>query len=119
MERSGDNIGMDNELKIRVGQRLIAGFPGYEMSPEFIEAVQKYKIGNVILFSRNIKGWDQLKKLCGQIDELIRTETGIKPFIMIDQEGGMVSRIADAQMNVPGQMALAGTGNPEMAYRVA
>ena len=110
---------MNNALKVKVGQRLVAGFPGYEMNREFIDAVREYKIGNVILFSRNIKDWVQLKKLCMQITELIKRETGENPFIMIDQEGGGVTRIADAQMNVPGQMALAGTGDPQMVRRAA
>ena len=110
---------MDNALKIKIGQKLIAGFPGYEMNRDFIDAVREYKIGNIILFSRNIKDWVQLKNLCMQIAELVKGETGEDPFIMIDQEGGGVSRIADAQMNVPGQMALAGTADPQMVSRAA
>ena len=110
---------MDNALKVKVGQRLLAGFPGYEMNREFIDAVREYKIGNVILFSRNIRDWVQLRKLCMQITDLVKRETGEDPFIMIDQEGGGVTRIADAQMNVPGQMALAGTGDPQMVRRAA
>ena len=110
---------MDNALKVKIGQRLIAGFPGYEMSKEFTDAVREYKIGNIILFSRNIKDWMQLKKLCMQITELVKRETGEDPFIMIDQEGGGVTRIADAQLNVPGQMALAGIGDPQMVRRAA
>ena len=110
---------MDNALKVKVGQRLVAGFPGYEMNREFIDAVREYKIGNVILFSRNIRDWVQLRKLCMQITDLVKRETGEDPFIMIDQEGGGVTRIADAQMNVPGQMALAGTGDPQMVRRAA
>lgn len=102
-------------LQEMIGQRLMTGFPGTEMSPEFCQAVRKHKIGNVILFRENIRDRQQLKTLCRDIQELVRRETGHPAFIAIDQEGGVVSRLPEDAVNVPGAMALGATGVPENA----
>ena len=98
-----------------LGQKLVFGFHGTSLSPEFKALIRKYKIGNVILFLRNVESADQLRQLCDEIRALILEETGYPPFIIIDQEGGMVSRLPKDAVNVPGAMALAATGNPENA----
>ena len=102
-------------LKQMLGQKLIFGFHGTEMSEEFISLIKEYKIGNVILFLRNVASADQLRKLCADIRELITAETGYPPFIVIDQEGGMVTRLPGDAVTVPGAMAIAATGDPENA----
>ena len=42
------------DLREQIGQRLVIGFPGTELDPEFVRLVREYKIGNVILFQRNL-----------------------------------------------------------------
>ena len=34
----------------RIGQRLVTGFPGTAITPELVQVVKEYKIGNIILF---------------------------------------------------------------------
>ena len=101
------------ELKKMTGQHFVVGFPGTELDEEFIRLVKKYKIGNVILFRHNVESKEQLRALCGEIQELIQQETGHPAFIMIDQEGGVVTRLSEDFCNVPEEMALAATGDPE------
>lgn len=103
--------------KQKVGQRLIAGFDGTQLSDEIIALVREYKVGNIILFRHNIESAQQLKALCDEIQKLVQAETGIPAFITIDQEGGMVTRLSQDASNIPGAMAIASTGNPENAYR--
>lgn len=107
------------DLREQIGQRLVIGFPGEEMSPEFQRLVKEYKIGNVILFQRNLKSMEQVKALCGDIQELVRRETGHDAFITIDQEGGKVTRLPGDGCNVPGAMATAATGKVENAEILA
>jgi len=104
-------------LQEKIGQRLMTGFPGLEMSEEFIQAVKEHKIGNVILFRENVRDNEQLKKLCADIQTLIRAETGHSAFIAVDQEGGIVTRLREDGVNVPGAMALGATEDPENAYK--
>ena len=94
------------ELKKMTGQHFVVGFPGTELDEEFIRLVKKYKIGNVILFRHNVESKEQLKALCGEIQELIQQETGHPAFIMIDQEGGVVTRLSEDFCNVYEEMAL-------------
>lgn len=106
---------MNMTLKQMLGQKLIFGFHGETLSEEFKNLIREYKIGNVILFLRNVKSADQLRGLCAEIQELILAETGYPAFIVIDQEGGMVTRLPQDAVNVPGAMAIAATGDPENA----
>ncbi|NRB75769.1 MAG: glycoside hydrolase family 3 protein [Verrucomicrobiales bacterium] len=72
-----------------LGQLLLTGVPGTELDPETAARFKKLQPGGFILFGRNIKSPEQLRKL---IDDL-RDLSDIEPFITIDQEGGRVSRI--------------------------
>lgn len=103
------------EIREMLGQKLVFGFHGTQLTEEFKALIRRYKIGNVILFLRNVESASQLRQLCSEIQTLIREETGYPAFIIIDQEGGMVSRLPEDAVNVPGAMALAATGDPENA----
>lgn len=72
-----------------LGQLLLTGVPGTELDPETAARFKKLQPGGFILFGRNIKSPEQLRKL---IDDL-RDISDIEPFITIDQEGGRVSRL--------------------------
>ncbi len=110
---------MEMTLTQMLGQKLEYGFHGTELTEEFKSLIREYKIGNVILFRRNVESADQLRRLCGEIREFIMQQTGIAPFIIIDEEGGMVSRLPRDAVNVPGAMAIAATGDPENARRAS
>ncbi len=107
------------DIREKIGQRLVFGFPGTTIPAEFAALVREYKIGNVILFRYNIENLPQLARLCAAIQQLIRGATGRDAFITIDQEGGMVTRLPWDAVNVPGSMALAATGKPENAVLAA
>ena len=88
-------------LQEKIGQRLMTGFPGTEMTEEFRRAVKQHKIGNVILFRENVRDCAQLRQLCRDIQNLVRQETGHSALIAIDQEGGMVTRLREDSMKTP------------------
>ena len=98
-----------------IGQRLVFGFHGPVIPDSFRSLVHEYKIGNVILFRHNVVNNSQLRMLCAEIQQLIMAETGHSAFIAIDQEGGMVSRLGEDAIAVPGNMAVAATGDPASA----
>ena len=98
-----------------LGQKLVFGFHGKTLPEEFKNLLREYKIGNVILFLRNVESAEQLRALCAEIQSLVQEETGYPAFIIIDQEGGMVTRLPQDAVNVPGAMSLAATADPENA----
>ena len=110
---------MNMTLKQMLGQKLIFGFHGKTMPEEFKNLLREYKIGNVILFQRNVESAQQLRRLCEEIQTFIQGETGYPALIVIDQEGGMVSRLPEDAVNVPGAMAIAATGDPENARKAS
>ena len=72
-------------LKEKLGQLIIAGFHGYEYDDHLKTLIEEYKVGNIILFTRNIKDLDQLITLNKKIFEEVEKHTGNIPFITIDQ----------------------------------
>jgi len=110
---------MNMTVKEMLGQKLVFGFHGDTLSEEFVSLIKEYKIGNVILFLRNVKSASQLRRLCGEIQSLIQQETGYPAFIIIDQEGGMVTRLPRDAVTVPCAMSLAATGDPGNAEKAS
>ena len=69
---------------------IIFGVRGYKLTNKEKHLFKKVKPWGIILFSRNIKNIQQLKLLIDDIKKIL----GNKKFpILIDQEGGKVSRL--------------------------
>lgn len=103
-------------LREQLGQRIAVGFPGTELTEEFLDFLAEFKIGNLILFKRNIESAKQLKNLTRQLQQVVHDNTGHPAFLMVDQEGGPIVRLPQEAVNGPGAMALAATGDSENAY---
>ena len=110
---------MEMTVKQMLGQKLIFGFHGTTLSEEFKSLIREYKIGNVILFLRNVVSAEQVRTLCAEIQSLILQQTGYPAFIVIDQEGGMVTRLPSDAVTVPGAMAISATNDPANARLAA
>ena len=69
---------------------IIFGIKGHLLSKSEKELIKKTKPWGIILFSRNVKDIEQLKKLILQIKKIFNDK---KYPILMDVEGGKVSRI--------------------------
>ena len=107
----------DMTLREKIGQLMMCGFPGTDVT-EMIDLIKRYKIGNVILFARNVKDPKQLFELNQTLQKVALETLGQPLFISIDQEGGMVTRIFHGATFFPGQMTIGATDKPEYAYRI-
>ncbi len=105
-------------LKEKLGQLIIAGFDGYEYNEHLKILIEEYKVANIILFTRNIKDIPQLIKLNKKIHSEVIKHTNSMPFISIDQEGGMVTRILGGATFCPGNMTLTATNDSLNAYKI-
>ena len=103
-------------LKEKIGQMIVFGFHETEVTPRIEKLIRDYKLGNVLLFTRNIKNTEQLFKLNNDLQQLMIKHLRYPAFITIDQEGAMVTRIFDKATLFPGAMTLAATNNPKNAY---
>ena len=107
-------------LEEQIGQVLMVGFSGSTPSQEIIDLIQRFHIGNILLFSRNVRDAQQVLELTQSL-QVIAKEAG-QPYpllIAIDQENGIVQRLGKAVTIFPGNMALGAIGSEEVAYKVA
>ena len=102
-------------LKQKLGQLMMAGFEDSFYDEHAKILIEEYKVGNIILFTRNINTIPELIKLNKKIYKEVIANTGLIPFISIDQEGGMVTRIMNGATFCPGNMTISATNNPDNA----
>src|SRR5438309_9749104 len=93
-----------------VGQLLLVGVQGLELGADEAKLLRRVQPGGFILFGRNIKTPEQLRKL---VDDL-RNLSLVKPIITIDQEGGRVSRLRLIGNEPPGAQQLRDKGDIEL-----
>lgn len=95
------------------GQRLMIGIEGISLSADTRQHLKEVSPGSVILFSRNIRDLDQVKRLICEIKETVDPP----PCIAIDQEGGLVVRFFRDVTVMPGNMALGAARSSDLAYQ--
>jgi beta-N-acetylhexosaminidase len=76
---------------MNIGQLLIIGFDGTEMSPRLASLLTKIQPAGVILFARNIIGAAQTRTLLRECQKHVATPL----FTCVDLEGGTVDRFRD------------------------
>ncbi len=100
--------GMSMEEKL--GQMLMVGFDGPELTKSDQEFMAKYYIGNVILMGRNVPDPQHTKTLTTHLQQIAASRRCPVGFhIAIDQEGGVVTRLTKGATVFPGNMALGAT----------
>lgn len=109
---------MDKSLRHQIGQMIIAGFPSLEVDDQVRRLVEEHQVGNFILFARNMKTARQTAAMCEGLSQTAFDKLGVAPFIAADQEGGLVSRIAEGAALFPGAMAMAAGASLEQAHQV-
>ena len=93
-----------------VGQLLLVGVQGLELGVDETKLLRRVQPGGFILFGRNIKTPEQLRKL---VDDL-RNLSLVEPIITIDQEGGRVSRLRLIGNEPPSAQQLRDKGDIEL-----
>jgi beta-N-acetylhexosaminidase len=91
--------------KQKVGQVMIWSFPGSAMTPSLRTTLTKYQPGALIVFRRNIKTPLQSARLNADLQTVARASMPAPLFIMIDQEGGLVTRVR-SRTPMPSALAL-------------
>jgi len=95
------------DLTPAIGQLLIIGFDGTEMSPRLASLLTKIQPAGVILFARNITGAKQTHELLRECQELVATPL----FTCVDLEGGTVDRFRRVLGSAPSPAEVFATGS--------
>jgi len=74
---------MNLTLEQKIGQLMIIGWQS-EKYQDIVELIEKYHFGNVILFTRNIKSFSQIKTAIEKIQEAALKYNGVPAFISVD-----------------------------------
>lgn len=94
------------DLAKLVGQLLVIGFDGTEMSPQLASLLTRIQPAGVILFGRNIVSAQQTHKLLKDCRD--RTSTPL--FTCVDLEGGRVDRFREVFGRSPSAADVFATG---------
>lgn len=81
----------EEELKRRIGQMIIVGFKGKEISENsyIAKVMRDVKVGGLTFYERNVSNPEQLKKLISSLQYY----SPIPLFIVVDVEGGKINRL--------------------------
>lgn len=99
-----------------IGQLLMVGFQGTELSQEFLDWSHECRPGGVILFSRNLVDPEQVARLTNALQE---NAPNPPLLIAIDEEGGCVSRLPRGFTTFPAASRVAACHSPDAAYGAA
>ena len=104
-------------LEEKVGQVMVGFFRGAELSGDLRDSLRRVRLGGVILYSStgNIESPGQVARLVRDIQNFSARGGLVPPWVAIDQEGGVVSRLVDGVTVFPGNMALGATGDGVLA----
>ena len=96
----------------------IPGIKVTELNDEIKIDLKNHDYGGVILFGENFEDAKQVVNLISDIQNVNQADGGLPLFVAVDQEGGKVARISFGTTG-PGNMALAATGDPDNARKMA
>src|ERR1700690_2588457 len=101
------------DLHRYIGQLLIVGFDGTEMTPRLGSLLTHLQPAGVILFARNIKSPQQTWQLLRDCQECVSTPL----FTCVDLEGGRVDRFRDVLGPAPAAADVFATGDRKLFRR--
>ena len=93
--------------KLNIGQLLIIGFDGTEMSPHLASLLTTIQPAGVILFARNITGAEETHTLLRECQKRVATPL----FTCVDLEGGTVDRFRNVLGSTPSPAEVFATGS--------
>src|SRR4051812_3020612 len=103
-------------LRRQIGQLLIAGFNGHQLSPELRSLAREFGLGGVILFARNIAEPEQVAEVAFEASRLMPE---LPAWVSVDQEGGRVARLKAPFTEWPPMATLGRSGDLRLAERFA
>ncbi|HAG90609.1 MAG TPA: beta-N-acetylhexosaminidase [Bdellovibrionales bacterium] len=104
----------------KIGQLLIIGIEGKDLTEKEADFIVRNDIGGVILFSRNIESPQQVFELNQKIQKLSKKTHSHAPFFIgIDQEGGRVARLKEGFTQWPPLSKLGEIGSTSLGFKYA
>jgi beta-N-acetylhexosaminidase len=96
-----------------IGQLLIVGFDGAEITQQVSSLLERLQPAGVILFARNVKSVEQTWRLLRECQKCVATPL----FTCVDLEGGTVDRFRDVLGAAPSAADVFATGDRKLFRR--
>ncbi|KAH8666404.1 beta-hexosaminidase [Xylariales sp. PMI_506] len=110
------------DLDWAIGQMLIMGWDGTEITPQIRTLIEQHHLGSVLLTAKNLKSAEQTAALVQELQTIAHNAGHPQPLLIaLDQENGGVNSLFDEDYicQFPSAMGIAAAGSPELAYNVA
>ena len=108
----------ESNLESRLGELLIVGLPGTEVTPDVEETLRRLGPSGVILFAPNLTDPDQTATLARTLHD-IGGAPELPALISADEEGGMVSQLSGFWEVPPSARAVASSGGAPLVKDLA
>ncbi|HYR52827.1 MAG TPA: glycoside hydrolase family 3 N-terminal domain-containing protein, partial [Candidatus Dormibacteraeota bacterium] len=106
------------DLESRLGELMIVGLPGIDLSPDVEAELQRIRPSGVILFAANLTDADQTARLARAVQQTLGTPE-LPAIVSADEEGGMVSQLSGFWEVAPSARAVASSGGPPLVKDLA
>ncbi|KAF5657797.1 beta-n-acetylhexosaminidase [Fusarium heterosporum] len=109
------------DLDRAIGQILIMGWDGTEVTPQIRTLIEDHHLGSIILTAKNLKSAQQTAELVQELQTIAKNSGHLQPLLIaLDQENGGVNSLFDEDYvcQFPSAMGVAATGRADLAYEV-
>ncbi|KAK3303345.1 glycoside hydrolase family 3 protein [Chaetomium strumarium] len=110
------------DLDWAIGQMLIMGWDGTEVTPQIRNLIEQHHLGSVLLTAKNLKSAQQTAKLVQELQTIAHQAGHPQPLLIaLDQENGGVNSLYDEDYicQFPSSMGQAAAGTADLAYKIA
>ncbi len=114
---SAEEILANMTIEDKIHQLFIFNIPKPVFDNKFKKILDSHRPGSYILFGKDIKSAKALHKLTRELQADYKSRNQLPAFIMIDQEGGHVTRIK-TKPNLPSPLSVSTSGDPKLSYKV-
>ncbi|KAK8069766.1 hypothetical protein PG994_006382 [Apiospora phragmitis] len=118
----GDLDPLWQDLDWAIGQTLIMGWDGTEITPQIRSLIEEHHLGSILLTAKNLKSAEQTASLVQELQTIAHQAGHPHPLLIaLDQENGGVNSLFDEDYicQFPSAMGIAAAGSTELAYNVA
>jgi len=105
-------------IESRLGELMIVGLPGTELTPDVESDLRRIGPSGVILFAANFTDADQAARLARAAHQAIGSPE-LPALVSADEEGGMVSQLSGFWEVPPSARAVASSGGPPLVKDLA
>ncbi|KAL2260298.1 hypothetical protein VTK26DRAFT_5736 [Humicola hyalothermophila] len=110
------------DLDWAIGQMLIMGWDGTEVTPQIRTLIEEHHLGSILLTAKNLKSAHQTAKLVQELQTIAHQAGHPQPLLIaLDQENGGVNSLYDKDYicQFPSAMGQAAAGSVDLTYQIA